>query len=268
MNEKSKYMLEKWGIPNPIIRSSLFKARSLGEERKFNHWEVIDSQGTYCISHMGPEMNQYDAQVLYAIAHIQRKSGMKFGERISTSHSEIASILKKNPSGELFKSIASSMQRLFESSIKVIYKDRGNQITYFGRIIDSYAKDQNRQIVFRLNPDMESMFSTDCTIINLEKKVKLNRLISKWLSDFAFTHKSPYPMTVEHLYAISGYGGDKSEFKRQLDLACFEIETTLGEDAPFVGHSIKEGKLYLYKQKKIAESSISKSPEQSKNPFL
>lgn len=263
----TKIMLGQWGIPNSMTRSALFSTKSLGEDREFHINKVIHSQSTYEIVHTGPEMNQCDAQVLYAITHLQRASGKRFGEWTIAYQKDVADLIGRKPSGESFESIVASMERLKISTIKI--KDKED--TYVGGIVDAFIKSKTKHLEFRLSPDLEAIFNSDCTIVKLEHKVMLTRLISKWLHDFSMSHSCSIPFSLDYLMRISGYVNSKSEFRRQLELSCLEIEQSLGDKSPFVGHSIENDELRLYKHKKSSDV-IPSLPAfiggERKNPYL
>jgi hypothetical protein len=268
MSQASETMLRKWGVPNAINRSALFCTRNLGNKRSNLICKEIHSQVNYKIIYSGPEMNQYDAQILYAIAHIQRRNGQSFGTWVKTYYSEIASLINRKANGEAYKSISDSLDRLSDCKLRIIFGSNADQVTYKGGILESYAKTAAKHLEFRLSPDLEDLFKVDCTIVNLEHKVKLNRLFSKWLYDFSSSHSLGIPFYLTNIINLCGYSGNMPEFKRQLNLACIEIEETLGENSPFVRHSIQNNELCLYKQHKKGEISISNPSEQSNNPFL
>jgi hypothetical protein len=262
MNKKN-YMLNSWGVPNAMIRSSLFSTKSLGISRS-TFKKSIECQKGYSITYEGEELNQYDCQVLYAIFHVQKERSVDFGSNVSVYQKDLASLTGKTPSGENFDQIYKSAARLARCNLTVTV-DIGKSVSYYhGHILEAVYKNRGH-IVFRLNPDLSTLFDDDCTIILLRHKVALTRLLSKWLYDFASSHDTVYPYTIERLMQICGTNGTKYEFQRQLKAACQEIVSTLSKDSPFVDFEIKSGKLHLYKQMKKSHKenlSVNKSEEE------
>jgi hypothetical protein len=241
-------LLSMGGIPNSLIRSALFSTKKLGNDREHNRNVQIIAQSGYEISYSGEELNQYDCQVLYAVFHLQKQSGLMFGESVTVVQNDIIELTGRKAGGSAYEPIYQSMRRLCESTIRITQQAGPTQRIYHGHIVDRFHKDDRGHLAFTLNPDLVSMFASDCTIISLKRKVQLTRLISKWLFDYCSSHQSYLPLPLEYLMGMSGYPNGKSEFVRQLKLSCAEILDVLGEDAPFVQFEVKNNRLALYRK--------------------
>jgi len=230
-------------------------------DRAIHKDKKISSQANYSIYYTGEELNQYDSQVLWAILHIQKTSGVEIGKDVSCYQLEIIKLIGMTASGAAYETIYQSLKRLTSCMITIEFEAKKRSTKYHGHIIESLKKDENGHYVFRLGHDMAKLFESDCSIVMLRKKIVLSHQLSKWLFDYSSSHSKFIDMPINNLISISGYPNSKSEFIRNLKLSCQEIISKLNKDAPFVDYKVSSTCLNLYKFVQKEQSVLSLEEE-------
>lgn len=262
-------LFTKGGVPNSLVRSALFSTKSLGDDRSMVKAASIYSQNGYEITYTGEELNQFDCQTLHAILHAQRDSGLPFGRPVTVSQTAIIELLSKDANGNTYKRVYNQIRRICEATLCIKQSVHESSRVYHGHIIDRFWKDDRGHLCFTLNPDLASLFDADCTILSLQRKVLVDKLMSKWLLDYSSSHTQFIPLPVDYLKSLSGNINPIAQFKRQLAEACDEIIEKLGSKAPFVRYNITKTTLNLYKKNATREisSSKAKAGEEGFNPY-
>jgi hypothetical protein len=187
------------GLPNSLARCALFTASGKTEPRKdFKRAPIVSVDG-FQIAYTGEELRQDDQDVFLQLVHMAR--GENLGTKIQiTAHSILVELgwgRSKDAYGRLQKSVV----RLREGMAWVSFNDGRKGFT--GNMIDALDWEDDKWML-SLDPRITALFGADTyTAINWQQRLKLGPL-AKWLHSFYFTHREPYPYTVQKLYELCG----------------------------------------------------------------
>lgn len=219
------------GIPNSMLRSSLFGVCANGKEKRLFKSEIA-AQGVD-MYYQGQQLSQADLDVWLLLIKMSKEQG-GMGSRIPFNHSSMLKRLGKNTGGSNGKTLSDAIDRLSSGFIVMKserWKFRGHLVESVFTLIDEKAAsedDKNKQFI-RINPELQDLFmSGEMAYIEIADRNKLSSQLSKWLYCFYITHRDPFPMKVETIKSLSGSQiKDGNEFIRKLKKSFAELETEL-----------------------------------------
>ena len=220
------------GIPNAMLRSSLFGVCSNGKEKKFFKSEIA-AQGVKML-YQGDQLSQTDLDVWLLLTKMSRELG-GMGSKILFRPSVMLKRLGKNCGGSNIESLNEAIDRLSAGSIILIsdrWKFRGHLIESVLTLNDenTASEEEKKKQFIRINPELRDLFmSGEMAQIDIADRNKLSSQLSKWLYCFYITHRDPFPMKVETIKTLSGSQiKDDYEFIRKLKKSFLELRTELG----------------------------------------
>ena len=214
------------GLPNPLARCALFTSSGKGEARSmYKRQEIVAVQG-YLIQYTGEELRQDDQDVFLQIVHLARMYPL--GNEVEVTGHAILQALGWGRSTPNYDRLKNCIGRLVEGTVWVTFND-GRQ-GYTGRLIDSLewkgvaaSPERVRWKIF-IDPRIIALFGENAfTLIDWEQRLSL-RALAKWLHSFYFTHREPYPYSVETLHKLCGSKTkDLNKFRYKLKEALADL---------------------------------------------
>lgn len=215
-------------LPNSLLRSALFAITAVSEHL-FN--ERIPTQGDASIFLDGPRLLDYDRQVwavlLQAASDLPLKA-TEDSEWHSISLHQLSKSLHSAPGANVYKAIATSLQRLSEAHLRV--RTAGVNVT-IERLIDVNfgGTDGKRLVQFRVTKEVAELFGANNWTRLSTTFLQNAKGYAGWISAFYSTHAKSYPLKVADLLKLTGSQGSLAEFRRKIQTA---LTTLSNESVP------------------------------------
>lgn len=208
------------GVPNSVLRSSLFGAIKRGK-RKTMFREKLASQSGISVVFTGYRLDQADLDVWQQVLHISRNS--PFGTEVAFSGSGFLKAIGRNASGASHEWLKDSLTRLQVAAVEL----SDGKKTFSGTLIHNWYLDEvNKNCVVKLNPDLVNLFSRDTwTGIEWEQRKALRgKPLALWLHGFYSSHENPFDIKIETLHKWCGSEAKELfHFKAELKESLFSL---------------------------------------------
>lgn len=227
------------GIPNLILRSSLFSASAVTDKPLMN-LEIL-SQGDTSIMLTGHPLGDYDRRVFAACLNYYRcDRPLSSGDDprwVKVTFWQLARDLKVTYSANTHQAIRDSLIRLNAAHLRIRVKrvdipmprlmDVVFDDGYQGRATPERLLRGSDLISFRVLESMARLFGPEDWSAVSDTALHEYSGLPAWLASYYSTHAKPYPVKVEDLFKWSGVVCELREFRRRLKRALARLQ---GED--------------------------------------
>jgi len=208
------------GIPNSVLRGSLFAAIQGRYAQYLNREILIDNQNLKIVF-TGKQLCQSDMDVYEYALHLARH--YKLGSKIEFSaHGFLKAIGKSTGKWQhgWFKTV---MAKLTACCVEITHE----KITYAGSLIDEFYRDEKTgRYAIKINSKLALLYDSGYTYIQWDSRKKIgNKPLARWLHGFISTHVNIYPTKLENYYKMSGSKSKELKvFKQNLKNALKELK--------------------------------------------
>lgn len=216
------------GVPNPIIRSSLFGVVKRGR-REYLERVRLPTIGATEILYTGGRLDQADLDAWMGILELFKGQdiAMKLG-RVTVPIREFLRIIGREAGGSGMQWIMRVMSRLSATDIQI----KDGDYTYGGSLVVRYARDEHTgQLMIEVDPKLVALFqATKWSHIDWEERQALGQdHLAKWLHAFYSSHAEAYPIKVRTLQKWSGASTEELwKFRQQLREAMTRVAQVTG----------------------------------------
>lgn len=219
------------GVPNPMIRSGLFGARSTRTRQNFDEQNVV-SLSNFEILYTGKELLQDDLSVWMAL--INMASRQPIGDAIFFSGYQLVKDLGWRLHSESYDRAKESIKRLKTNELKIQVK--GGTAAYAGSLIREYAWKVDRPAggrswMVRFEPMIAELFREDSTtFLAWEQRLSIGprATLTLWLHSYLTSHRDPFPITIGKIHELSRSEQKELRFFKRRVLACLERLVEIG----------------------------------------
>ena len=251
--DKQLSLFEKTGIPltpretapmnNHLARTSLFAPIRRGKRKMYDN-AVLSSQNGAEIVYHGIQLDMADQDVL--LHALRLAAGHKPEEPIIISRVEFLNSIGMEKSGQNYKWLKRSFERLYNASVKI---ETEKYSTYYRLLGDLSIDNITGEYYFSI-PKKTMAFFIDNAFgyVNMQRRLALEQRIdlAKWIQTFATSNsKEPYSIGLARLRELCGYESPLRKFREALHEALKEL-VRVGE---FVYADISETDLVKWLRK-------------------
>jgi hypothetical protein len=218
---------EKRGAPNAILRSAVFSGgKPITSVRVRHEHKLLPVLPPFAVYYTGPQLYQPDLDVCLELWHRCRLSPL--GD-VSTFHARsLLRALGRHTGKANYEDLRSSIRALIGAEIEVKHRDaEGRTRGYVGHLVESLAYDDGtQQWRVRVNPEIAKLFApSEHTWLPVSARLALGKgYLAKWVHGYFSTHRSPLPISVEHLRGLSGSSaGRLRKFREGLKAALEDV---------------------------------------------
>jgi len=207
------------GIPNPIMRSSLFAAIQ-GNQRRVMQREILEVQQGTEIRFTGIQLDQSDLDVWEQTLHLARLQPL--GTRCHfVAHSFLKALGRRTGKSD-HEWLKDSIARLAACCVEVKY----GRFTYGGSLLEFYRDDETGRYCLEINQKMQALYDAGYTMTDWEQRTALRgKPLALWLHSYFATHAEPFPVKVETLHRLSGsVNKEMRSFKQKLKTALADVQ--------------------------------------------
>jgi hypothetical protein len=223
------------GLPNVLLRSSLFSAIRPGEifEEK-----QLGAPGQYKLWASGPQLCDYDRRVFAACLKFysaSRSLSLPDDEWIKTSVWQMSKTLTVAYTANVHQAIRKSLTRL--KSIQLRAEIDGHQLPA-QKLIDLNSslnlENEGAQndllksseiIEFRVPDSIATLFGKNEWSQLSEQALHKTEGLASWLVGFYSTHSKPHTLALDKIYSYSGSNCPLYDFRRRLKKALVKLQS-------------------------------------------
>lgn len=209
----------KRGIPNEVVRSSLFSIKPHYIPRQFYKNKGIATIGDNCnIFYSGEDLRQDDCTVWLQLMHVGKE--ITLGDGVEVNYHQFLKALDWPTNDGGYDRLQKSFERMKVSSLTIHseristkypqFKDRGISISLIRKI--EYATEifkngkTSRKAIIYFEPEVYYLFgSVYFSKIDWDTRKKLKPL-AQWLHNMYQSHAKPYPLKVQTIFEACGSG--------------------------------------------------------------
>lgn len=217
-NEKIKQLEEKeannlvqlplWpeatrGVPNSILRGSLFAAIQPQAAKYCNRKQLVDND-RFSITFTGQRLTQTDLNVWETILHLARDQNL--GSKIYYTETSFLEKIGRSTGGNDKKWLKSVLSKLNATAVEITFKDKKTYSFEGSLLAETYRERDTESFVLMLEPKLHRLFEEGNTWISWEDRQKIGKqkFLALWLHGYISTHANWYPHKVETLRDLSG----------------------------------------------------------------
>lgn len=207
------------GIPNSVLRSSLFAAIQGKHRRYFNRVIIIDEKDLK-IRFTGMQLNQSDLTVWETALHIGRVQELGY-ELLSTEYGFLKT-MKRSIGKAQREWLRTTLARLGSSLVEITH----NGLTYGGSLLEFERDEHTGRIKIIINPKIGRLYTAGWTYNEFQNKEKIgNKPLALWLYGYVSSHAKIYATKIETYHRLSG-SDNKSmrDFKRKFEKAALLLK--------------------------------------------
>ena len=191
------------GLPNPVIRSSLFGVVRRGRRELLQQVRLPSIGGTE-ILYTGARLDQADLDAWMGIMELFKGQDIaqRLG-RVTVPIREFLRIIGREAGGSGMRWIMRVMSRLSATDLQI----KDGDYTYGGSLVVRYARDERTgQLMIEADPKLVALFqTTKWSHIDWQERQALGQdHLAKWLHAFYSSHAEAYPIKVRTLQEWSG----------------------------------------------------------------
>lgn len=204
------------GIPNDFARSALFAARK-GVGKEFLDKKEIFCQGGISITYTGAQLTQDHLDVYEGVMHLARD--MPQNDFVQFTANGLLKLIGRTTSGADYERLDRVFNHLTATSISIKHKDGR---VFWGSLLPRGCCDPDSNIYkVEVNRDLIKYFELGFTLVQQEQRKTLARSpLAKHLHSWLASHNSPYPVTVQYLYDLTGSNTKELyKFRQNLKIA-------------------------------------------------
>lgn len=213
------------GVPNAILRSSLFGAIGRGK-RAINIASPMASLKGFIITHSGPQLDQADLDVWEHCLHLSRLSMLGHSFKVS-AHRFLKAIGRATGKSQR-EWLKDSFMRLLESTITVT----DGEITYAGHLIHDYLRNEKTGLHYiTINPNIVKLYGDGkWTLFEWKDRMALrSHPLAQWLHGFYSTHAKSFSYKVETIHKLCGSNSKNvTDFRKDIRKAFAFMDTAIG----------------------------------------
>jgi TrfA protein len=221
------YQLPIWpdparGVPNELIRSSLFAAIQ-AQGRDYLDSVEIACQDGYSIIFTGQRLDQSHLDVFEGVMHIAR--GVHEGNRVCFSAHKLLRLIGRHTGKSDHAWLHRTLKQLTATAVEI--RDVSSRRLFWGSLLPRGAADEESvQYAVEINRDLAKLFDRGFTQIDWEQRRQLRRKpLAQWLHLYYSSHAKPYPVSVDWLRQKSGSKrASLRGFRQKLKAALDEIQ--------------------------------------------
>lgn len=203
------------GVPNVILRSSLFNIRN--EREVFKKRTLIVSNTDIEMRFLGTRFNQTDLDVWEALLHLARQQPL--GSKVKFCAKTFLGILGRHKGKTQRDQLKEEIARLVGGYIEITWKKKKK--TFFGHLITGGERNEDTdEYEVVLNENLFLLYDLGFSHINWEQRRALKGNLAKWLHGFYTSHISTkdnkYKYNVERLRQMCDSSMSLSHFHKKL----------------------------------------------------
>jgi len=202
------------GIPNEIVRCSLFNARNRAIKRRYFEDEPMFVIGETKVHYRGEELRQDDEIVWMQVLHLARihllNELVKF-----VPASFMKALGWKSRGQENYERLRKILSRLQATAVSFSVK-RSDSSVSVSLIRRFECHDLGKWQVW-IEPEMKILFPEDYySLIKWQQRLDLPSGIASKLHSYYASHKEPYPIRVENVKNLCGSTGSLDDFREKM----------------------------------------------------
>lgn len=188
------------GVPNEVVRSSLFSARDKREPRRTFRGEDLIVIGDGRINYRGEELRQDDETVWLHVLHLARVHPL--GESVEFTPHAFLKAIGWGTSAKEYARLREHLSRMQATALSVYSKrlGKGCSVSLIRKF--EYADEAGQKLVrwrVYIEPEMHILFGgVYYTQLEWEQRMRLGTLAC-WLHGLYSSHTQPFPMKVSTL---------------------------------------------------------------------
>lgn len=191
------------GVPNSILRGSLFAAIQGKNAKYCNRKQLIDNNRC-SIVFTGQRLTQSDLDVWETILHLARDQSL--GNKIYYTENSFLEKMGRNNGGKDKQWLKGILSKLNATAVEITFKDK-NTYSFEGSLLaKTYRETNTERFVLVLEPQLHRLFEEGNTWISWEDRQKIGKRkpLALWLHGYISTHAKWYAHKVETLRDLSG----------------------------------------------------------------
>jgi hypothetical protein len=216
-------------IPNEIARAALFTTRDKREQRRaFLSSRLFSLAETIQVNYSGHELRAEDDELVW-MQIIHFGLDRPFGEPFTFRIIDLLKGLDWPTSATYYEKARNSLARLSTCEIEVESKEAFGTTGYF-RLLDRFKalndeKGEKLEFTVCLSREMVFLFAGNTFTSHKWDVYRNLTAIGRKLADYAGSHKTPYPLTLERFAALcdSNYT-DPKNWRKRVKKACEELK--------------------------------------------
>lgn len=192
-----------YGIPNLILRSSLFGIEQRGEKRAYHKNVKMASVDGVNIVYTGETLYQSDLDVWEHCLRLARTGG-GFGREVRFGLKEFLRAIGRKTGGKDFDWLKASLSRLQGAIVKI--EDAKTKRGYRGQLLQGWkwSEDEDSHVL-GINKDLASLYAVGWTEIDRDQRKALGRNEgAKWLHAYLSTNNHSHDYTIAKLMYLCG----------------------------------------------------------------
>ncbi|HND99192.1 MAG TPA: plasmid replication initiator TrfA [Plasticicumulans sp.] len=188
------------GVPNELVRSSLFSARDKREPRRSFRGEDLVVLGDGRINYRGEELRQDDETVWLHVLHLARLHPL--GESVEFTPHAFLKAIGWGTSAKEYTRLREHLSRMQATALSVYSRrlGKGCSVSLIRKF--EFADEAGQKLVrwrVYIEPEMHILFGgVYYTQLEWEQRMRLGTLAC-WLHGLYSSHTQPFPMKVETL---------------------------------------------------------------------
>ncbi len=212
------------GVPNTVLRSSLFTVNKIRET--FSKRTLLVSRADVEIRFMGIRFNQTDLDVWEMLLHFARRQPL--GNEIRFTAYSMLKALGRNTGKAQHEQLKEEIARLKGGVVEITWKKE--EKTFGGELVSGYFRDEvTKEYVIVLNPKLLILYEDGHSHINWEQRLALKGNLTKWLHGFYTSHisneENKYRYKVKTLHSLCGSSTKELwKFRQMLKVALEELK--------------------------------------------
>lgn len=197
------------GVPNGILRSGLFTARSKSVRNDIKGVKIA-SLSNFDVFYKGEELRQDDLSVWIAL--MTRAKKQPLGDKIFFVAYSLVKDLGWSLNSVSYARVKACIERLKLTSLKIGSKDQKS--AYVGSLIRDFAYDAideqgDTSWMIRLEPEIAKLFvNENTTFLEWEERKKLGTrsTLAQWLHGYFSSHTTPIPISIGKVHELCESG--------------------------------------------------------------
>lgn len=188
------------GVPNAILRSSLFASIKKGRRRFVKGERLVSITGIE-IYYTGERLDQADLDVYEGLLHFARLYPL--GSPYFITSYALLKLMGRTDTGKNRAILQARIERLRANAVRI----RQGRFTFIGGLLDEACKDeQTHAWMVVLNPRLQVLYGVDqFTQVEWAVRQALSgKPLAQWLHGFYASHATPFPMRAETLLKLAG----------------------------------------------------------------